>query len=499
MTDPIPFGRLLTERARATPSAALLTIAGETLSCTELEAIANRRARQLAAADVRKDDLVTIALPNSRAFYEFVWACWKLGATPNPVSAKLPAAEFDAITALVRPRAIVSFDKRSAGEAAIIDAASPPVASLSDLPLPDAVATYWKAMTSGGSTGRPKVIVDHSPGAWSPAWPTLLQRPGSVVLNPGPLYHNAPFISVMLAMLGGGRVIDMVRFDAEGLLAAIAEHRVTWINLVPTMMNRVWRLDPAVRAAHDVSSLETVFHMGAPCPSWLKQAWIEWLGPDRIFELYAGTERQGNTIISGRDWLARPGSVGKVMPGAAIRILDDQGRDCAPGIVGEIFFRPDEGRGATYHYLGAEPKAVGEWESLGDLGWLDDDGYLYLADRRTDLILSGGANVYPAEVEAALGSHPDVLDAVVIGLPDEDLGQRVHAIVQQREGTVLSLESLRAHLADRLLSYKCPRSAEFVSEAIRDEAGKVRRSLLAELRSEQLSRETAAIVPSGQP
>ncbi len=254
-----------------------------------------------------------------------------------------------------------------------------------------------------------------------------------------------------------------------GLLAAY---------LVPTMMHRIWRLDDA-RAHYDVSSLEVVCHIAAACPVWLKERWIEWLGADRIWEVYSGTEAIGATMIGGREWLERRGSVGRVTPGAGIRILDHAGEDVAPGEIGEIYFRPAGGPGSTYHYLGAEPRRRGEWESFGDLGWLDPDGYLYLADRRTDLIISGGANVYPAEVEAALDEHPAVSSCAVIGLPDEDMGNVVHAIVHL-DPTVPepSDATLQEFLAERLVSYKIPRSIERVDGPVRDDAGKVRRSAL---------------------
>ena len=314
----------------------------------------------------------------------------------------------------------------------------------------------------------------------------MLQRVDDVLLNPGPLYHNAPFGSMHAGLFTGAHVVEMGRFDAGEALRLIGRHRVQWVNFVPTMMARMWKLPIEERLAADMSSLRVVFHMASSCPIWLKAAWIDWIGPDPLFELYGGTERQGMTIISGREWLEHKGSVGKVQPGAAMRVLDPDGNDCAPGQIGEVFFRPDAGRGATYHYVGAEAKAAGEWESLGDLGHMDEDGYLYLADRRTDLILSGGANIYPAEVEAAIDAHPDVLTSAVVGLPDDDLGQRVHAIVQRREGCELTSSALLAHLDGRLVRYKIPRSLEFSATPLRDDAGKVRRSALREERISRL-------------
>jgi bile acid-coenzyme A ligase len=230
-----------------------------------------------------------------------------------------------------------------------------------------------------------------------------------------------------------------------------------------------------VRAAADLASLHTIVHTAAMCPLWLKRFWIDWLGPDRLLEVYTGTERQAMTAVTGREWLERPGTVGRVQPGGRLRIVGEDGADLPPGEVGEIYFRPDAGRNTTYHYLGAEAKALGEWESLGDLGRLDADGYLYLADRRADLIISGGANIYPAEVEAQLDAHAGVGSSIVVGLPDPEWGQSVHAIVQSVEAGTTE-EALRSFLATRLARYKIPRSFEFVDHPLRDEAGKARRS-----------------------
>jgi bile acid-coenzyme A ligase len=222
-----------------------------------------------------------------------------------------------------------------------------------------------------------------------------------------------------------------------------------------------------------------VWHLAAPCPAWLKQAWIDWLGPERIFELYAGTEGHAMTAISGAEWLTHRGSVGRPVTGE-IRILDPEGSPLPPGELGEVFMRPVGRDRPTYRYLGAEATSRDGWESIGDLGYLDEEGYLYLVDRRTDLILVGGSNVYPAEVEAVLDEHPKVASSAVIGLPDPDLGQRLHAIVQPR-GEV-SEQELLEHVRARLVRYKVPRSVEIVGEPLRDEAGKVRRYALREAR-----------------
>ena len=253
---------------------------------------------------------------------------------------------------------------------------------------------------------------------------------------------------------------------------------MNWVNLVPTMMHRIWRLGPQVRARYDLSSLRTVFHMAAPCPAWLKEAWIDWLGPERIFELYGGTERQGATIIRGDEWLSHKGSVGRPQPGARIVVMKDTGGEAEVGEMGEIYLLPDTGRETTYRYIGSTAKTSGEWESLGDLGWFDADGYLYLSDRRTDMIISGGSNIYPAEVEAALDAHPQVLSSIAIGLPDDEWGEKVHAIVQVSPGADLDTEQLLAFAGQHLARFKLPKTVEFVTEPLRDDAGKARRTAL---------------------
>ena len=479
----IPMGLLPAHHAQAGPDRPAVTMGETSLSWSQLEARANQRARAYQSLGVRAGDFVTIALPNGFEFYETAFAIWKLGATPNVVSSKLPRAELDAILELVRPSLLVA--ELPEAPAGITMYAKDSQAHLSHPaePVRVQVAAHWKAMTSGGSTGRPKVIVDHNPAAWDPSAGVLLQQPGNTVLNPGPLYHNAPFSVMHAALFVGGHVVEMGRFDPLRALELIERHRVEWVNLVPTMMNRIWRLPEDQRRAFDLSSLRTVFHMASACPPWLKERWIEWLGPDRIWELYGGTERQGSTVIGGTEWLTHRGSVGRVQPGSRMQVMNEAGQPCAPGEVGEVFFLPDLGAGATYHYVGADPKRQGDWESIGDLGYLDEEGYLYLVDRRTDMIVSGGANVYPAEVEAALDAHPGIATSAVIGLPDDDLGQRVHAIVQASHAAgAPHLDELRSFLAERLVRYKIPRSFEFVEEALRDDAGKTRRSALREAR-----------------
>jgi len=484
----VSYAARLAQLAAADPDRAAVTDPERTVTRGELDRLANRTARSFAALGVRCGDLVTIALPNSVEFVAATLACWKLGAVPQPVSFLAPAREVAAIVELADSRIVVGAAPGTHGARHCLPRGWNPAVSLDDGPLPDAVSEPWKAMTSGGSTGRPKLILAGDPGRIDEdANPLLLVRRGGAMMMPGPLYHNGPFVWSATALLGGSHLVLGGRFDAETTLRFIEQHRCDVMYIVPTMMHRIWRLPPDVRDRYDVSSLAVVWHLAAPCPPWLKHAWIEWLGAEKIFELYAGTEAQTATIITGTEWLAHRGSVGRPAPGTMM-IVGPDGDELPAGEVGEIFLRNGEGK-RTYTYVGAEARTLpGGWESLGDMGMLDDDGYLYLSDRSADMILVGGSNVYPAEVEAALEEHPAVQSAVVVGLADDDLGQRPHALVHL--GAEVGDDELRAHLAERLVRYKIPRSYERVDAPLRDDAGKVRRSALASERSSSPSQRT---------
>jgi bile acid-coenzyme A ligase len=471
----------------------------ETLTWQQLERGANRRARAFAARGVKPGDFVAIGLPNGNTFFETTFAVWKCGATPTSLSWRLPRGEAAAVLEILKPALVVGGEADWNAPNAVPADFIPE--GMSDEPLNSPVARYWKAMTSGGSTGRPKVILDHGPAVVETAADQILGIPRDVaLLNPGPLYHNAPFILSHMGLFAGGRVTGMVKFDAEEALRLIAAHHIQWVNFVPTMMHRIWSLPEAVRNRYDVSSLRIVFHMAAPMPAWLKEKWIAWLGPEKIYELYGGTERQGATVISGVEWLAHRGSVGKIGDTSRLRIIGEDGNDVAPGETGEIYFLPNDGAGSTYHYLGAEPKRRPDgWESLGDIGRLDADGYLYLGDRLADMILRGGANIYPAEVESAVLAHPQVRACVVVGLPDPEFGQRVHAILELAEAadTPTVVDGMAGFLADRLSRYKHPESYEIVETSLRDDAGKVRRTLVRDERTVWLKEGRAfRIVPS---
>jgi len=458
-----------------------VTCGSASVTRAELESEANRLARHLADCGVGLGDFVTVALPNSVDWFVTYVATWKLGAIPQPVSAKLPPRELAAIVELAGSKVVVGIDPGSELAAALpagticLAAGHNAHAGFDDSPLPDAVSPAWKAPTSGGSTGRPKLIVSGDPALIDDeAMPGfLIQRDGCLVM-PGPLYHNGPAVWACQALLAGSHVVLLPRFDAEATLDAIERYRGDVVYLVPTMMKRIWRLPEETRLGYDLSSIRAIWHLAEPCPPWLKEVWIDWLGPEKIYELYAGTEAQVATIITGTEWLAHRGSVGRPSTGE-VMICDHDGNRLGPGEQGEVWLRSAR-ETPTYRYVGATAKTLeGGWESLGDMGWVDEDGYLYLGDRLNDMILSGGANIYPAEVEAAINEHPAVRSCIVIGLPDDDLGNVVHAILEADE-TAVSREELLTFLADRVARYKLPRSVEYVSEPLRDDAGKVRRS-----------------------
>ena len=454
----------------------------ERLTWAELEAHSNRLARAYRRLGVRENDFVTVALPNGIEFFIACFAVWKAGATPQPVSAKLPKLERDQIIDLAKPSLVVGVAESEHPGFACVEPGFSADAESSE-PITATPATSFKAMTSGGSTGRPKLIVSATPAVWNPDQDFLQMPQGGSVLIPGPLYHNGPFMWAMIALFKGNRVTITTRFDAENTLRLIDEQQVELLYLVPTMMQRIWSLPEAVRHRYALGSLRVLWHLAAPCPPWLKEAFIDWLGAEVIWELYGGTEGQGGTVITGSEWLEHRGSVGKPNPGCQMKIVDEAGEALPTGEIGEIFILPDTGQGSTYRYIGAQPKAIeGGWESLGDLGYMDEDGYLYLTDRQTDMILSGGANIYPAEVEGAVESYAGVRSCAVIGLPDADMGNNVHAIVDAPAGGI-DEASLVAHLAERLVRYKIPRSFEFTDQPLRDDAGKLRRK---QLRAERM-------------
>ncbi|SDK14695.1 AMP-binding protein [Streptomyces indicus] len=457
-----------------------------TLTWTQLHRASNRIAHGLLGEAQVAGRIVTLLLPNSTDLITAVFACYKAGATPQILSPRMKPAELAAILELAAPAAVLTETGKSR-----ID--HPRVLTVAELAAgqpghdPDApLAPSWKAPTSGGSTGRPKIILSGRPAVTS-GFDTGMWgiEPGQQALVTAPLHHNAPFVTALSTLFLGGTVTLLTRFDAERTLSAIDEHEVSWAYLVPTMMRRITALPAEVRAKYALTSLRSLWHCAEPCPVWLKRQWIDWLGPERVWELYGGTEAEAGCTLRGDEWLDHVGSVGRVTWGE-MKLLDAHGAEItAPDVPGEIYMRVTPGSDPTYRYIGAEPTTREGWSSLGDMGRFDADGYLYLLDRRSDMITVGGVNVYPAEVEAALVEHEQVLTAVVIGLPDSDTGNRLHAIVHTPESAGVTTDTIHTFLDGRLSRHKLPKSIELVHDSLRDAAGKVRRS---ELRAQRLHR-----------
>lgn len=489
--QPVSFGRRIQMLAHERPRDVALIFAardGSERICSwaELERRSRQVAALLEARGVGQGSLVAVALRNSPEHVFSAIAGWKLGATVLPLRWDLPTWERDRLLEVARPAALIAEDWTDvSGRVSLAELRATESGPAPEFP--DRVAEPARALASSGSTGRPKLIVSSQRGETLPdvgiARPVPVPPGSAVELVPAPLYHTNGFVLLHAVLQGGDRAVLMERFDAEQAAALIERQRVQFVTMVPTMLARVARLPEFAR--RDFSSLLAVVQGGAPCPAWLVHAWIERVGAEHFFMSYGSTEASGLTRIRGDEWLAHPGSVGRPY-NSEFRILDDAGRELGPGEVGEIFGRSTTATGPTFEYRGAPParRTSDGFVSVGDLGWLDADGYLYIADRRADLVITGGANVFPAEVEAALLEHPDVVDTAVIGLPDPEWGQRLHALVQPREPRRPPAgEALREHCRARLAAYKVPKSFELVSALPRSEAGKLNRRALAEERS----------------
>jgi bile acid-coenzyme A ligase len=484
MVDVPPIPTQFSRLAEADPDAPAVTCEGRTMTRGELDASTNRLARVYAELGVGQGDYVTVVIPNSIEWVQVVLAAWKLGAVPQPLSSRLPDVELSALLRLRPPAILVGRDDPN-GVTLSIAGDFTPGDEVSDAPLPEAVSPVWKSMASGGSTGRPKLIEAGGDSRFPAAagYP-LGAQDGDVNLLSVPLSHNTGFTTFAIGLVQGHHLVLMPRFEPHEFLRLVTEHRVTFLATVPTVMQRLLPVYRAAKETYDLSSIRRFWHVAAPCPPAIKQAWIELLGPEVVWELYGGTELQALTFISGEQWLAHPGSVGVVVAGE-MKVLDDDGNECPPGVSGEIYMRPPPGSAPTYRYVGATAKSRDGWDSLGDLGYFDEDGFLYLNDRRVDMFTVGGRNVYPAEIESALSAHPNVLSCLVVGVPHEDLGQVPHAIVQA-DG--LDEAAVIAFLSDRVAGYKLPRTVEFSDTPLRDDAGKARRSAV---RDEVIARQQA--------
>ena len=490
--DPVPFGRRITDLAALHPDTTAIVFApvgadDREISWGELDARSTQVARLLAERGAGPGDWVAVALVNSPEHFFVAIGAWKVGAGVLPVRADLPAWERERLLGVAGAALLVGDHADSAVPVVTPDDVRASTARSTD-PLPDAVADPAAAIASSGSTGRPKVIVAPVPGlyvrgAMKPMPSAYVDLPEHLPqLIPAPLYHTNGFLVAHSTLRNDDTIVVMEHFDAERALQLIARWRVSCFTAVPTMLARMARVDDV--ESYDLSSLLYVMQGGATVPDWVVEKWIELVGEERFYMTYGSSERVGLTIIRADDWRTRRGSVGRGFE-TDIRVLDGDGRDLPPGEIGEIFMRRPLDPGPSFEYVGADPPPTTPdgYTSIGDLGRLDADGFLWIADRRVDMIVSGGANVFPAEVEAAISEHPKVRDIVVIGLPDPEWGHRVHAIIEPTDAADLTDPDLPAELdayaRSRLAAYKVPKAYELVERMPRSEAGKVNRSALA--------------------
>jgi long-chain acyl-CoA synthetase len=478
--------------AEACPEREAIVFGPRRVTFAELDHMANAWAHVLAPHVAEPGDRVAVALPNGVD----VLAAWhgvaRLGALVVPVNTRLTAAESSYLVTDSGARALVH-DGSEAATGVVAETGVPGV-TVEDLagvedtkpPRPDYIATPVMTMTyTSGTTGRPKGIMRPPPPPATEAPPNPFAAFwgfgwDDVHLMCGPVYHTAPSAYALMHLGEGAKVVVMGRWDATEALGLIEREGVTTSQMVPAQFIRILEAD---WRRYDLSSVRRILHAAAPCPVPVKRRIMEVFPPDVVWEYYGASEGMA-TVVSPGEWRDKPGSVGRPFPGVTVRILDDDGNPVPAGEVGSIYISAFSGRGFEYH--NAPDKTRSAWRdgyfTVGDLGWLDEDGYLFLADRRTDLILSGGVNVYPAEIETALLEEPDVVDAAVFGLPDERMGQKVHAVVELRHGARRDEDDLRARLGRRLADFKLPRSIEFVDELPREPNGKV---LKARLRQER--------------
>lgn len=467
-----PFVEVLRRWAEHDPDRPAVSDPERTLTRAQLESDSDALADVFAEQGVRAGSFVTIALKNEVAFFAAVVAAWKLGATPQPVSSRSPDAELARVLELAKPDLVVG--RHVNGVPSIVLPHKSSDGDVVHRPR-GAVAASWKAPLSGGSTGAPKLIVSTLParyGSLAPFASLVRMRTQGISVIPTPLSHNMGLLFGTLTLLTGGEVVILPRFTPESFVRVIDERRATWAVAVPTMLHRTARLMSEGDLA-DLSSLEAVAVGASACSQSLKEFWADRLGPERMIEFYSTTENQVIALADGHTWRSHPGSVGRVVLGE-LEVRDDTGARVPEGTVGELWMRRGADTPIPYRYLGAHPRRDDDgWDSVGDLGSIRD-GYVYLADRASDMIIVGGSNVYPAEVEAALEEHPLVQSSCVVGRPDEEYGSRLHAIVQA--SSPLTSDELIAHLRERLTPYKIPRTYTWTNDAIRDDAGKVRRS-----------------------
>ncbi len=485
MTD-VTLG--IAAHARSRPDAVALVGGDRRITYAELDRLANQAARAFAKRGVRRGDRVAVALRNRPEFLVAANGAARLGAEVIPLSWRYKHDEVVAIVTDARaPLVVAEADARKTMEGlpalhlggeyeAALDAESneQPDNALDPAPV------FFRYYTSG-TTGVPKAIERPHPAldtylAGVVGYPLLadLTTPEETHLVCGPLYHTAPCAFANYALLLGHKLVLVEHFDAADCMTLIERERVSWTHMVPINFIRILALPDDVRTRHDLGSIKRVLHAAAPCPVDVKRRIMDVFPPDTVWEYYGMTEGLA-TIISPQEWLAKPGSVGRAGPNLVVSILDEDGTELPEGEVGLIYVSPMGG--VKFEYAGAPEKTAQAWRgeryTVGDMGYLDEDGYLFLTDRKIDMIISGGANIYPAEVEAVLYRHPAVGDCTVIGIPDEEWGESVLGIVEPR--APVSEDELIAFCRANLAHYKCPKRIEFLDTMPRDPNGKVRK------------------------
>jgi acyl-CoA synthetase (AMP-forming)/AMP-acid ligase II len=484
--------------------AAVMAGTGETITYGELDRRSIQLARVLRDKGLRPGDVVALLTENSLRALEVYWAALRSGLYITAVNFRLKpdevgyivndsgaaalvvsAAQEATATALSEMTPTVTLRLAFGGPVPGFASYEETVAAAPDTPLDDqphgATMLY-----SSGTTGRPKGVRPPLSGAQVTEPDALVTLASvafgfntqTVYLSPGPIYHAAPLRFCGAVQALGGTVVMMPRFDAEQALAAIQHHQATHAQFVPTMFVRMLQLAPEVRDQYDVGTLRVAIHAAAPCPVEVKQKMIEWWGPILV-EYYAGTEGNGMTAVDSATWLTRPGTVGRAIYGA-VRICADDGTELPAGQPGRVYFAQDE-TPFSYHNdpgktLAAQHPEHQAWTTLGDIGYLDEDGFLFLTDRQAFTIISGGVNIYPQETENVLALHPAVYDVAVIGIPDPEMGESVAAFVQPAAGAVPGPEleqEIIAFVKSKIASFKAPRTVRFVDDLPRSEAGKL--------------------------
>jgi fatty-acyl-CoA synthase len=484
------------------PDREAVVVDGRRVTYAELDRAANRLAHHLRDAGLRRGDALAVCAGNGIGVFEAFWAAMRLGLYLVPVNRHLRAAEIRHILTDVATLGSVAVVTDDSTEAEVGEgAAGVPLAArigIGDGPLAPGQAEHmpddaWEGqllLYSSGTSGRPKGVLRALPDLRPGQGPTLGSelaegfgvRAGDRYLSPGPLHHSAPLAFATACQRVGATAVAMTRFDPAAALDLLEAEAITVSQWVPTMFVRLLGLPGAVRnAPRDLSTHRLAFHAAAACPVRVKRAMIDWWGPILV-EYYSGTEG-GRTMITAADWLAHPGSVGRHWRGGQVWILDDDGHEAPPGVDGRIYFEaPATGR---FRYLN-QPEATAavyrrDRFTLGDVGHLDTEGWLYVTDRDSDMVISGGVNIYPREVENILLEHPGVADAAVLGLPDDDLGERVVAAIEPREpGSPVAPDDLIAFCRSRIAAFKCPREVVYVDALPRSEAGKLDKRLLRE-------------------